>query len=216
MANDDRFNIAGIISLFEIQENGGVYDALEQSLSNFDIDDYAARKDIDIEVMARKRYKWDINCEKIESTSSDTFFETLLKLRIYFYSTDEIGEFPNGLIGHSHIKEEEHDDYHNGEFHLHVNGIPPKDARLNLLFLHVFFLAYFVAISVVLLYHVKYRPKIVNSYQAMRCQKYKFLCIWFPIVVVMWLCEIYSIMTSYLMADFQYRWVAALNDMNSS
>ena len=89
-----------------------------------------ARKDIKLEWMIRRRYKWQLECEGNPESSSKSYYKTLQKLRPYFYSEDEIDSFPDVVFGHHHAADlTNHDDYHNGEFHLHTNGRFPLSAN---------------------------------------------------------------------------------------
>ena len=67
-------------------------------------------------MMGRKRYKWNLNCEMFDESSSKSFYETVDSFRAQFYSIEMIKNFPNFLIGHS--KDSNHDPRHDGEdFH---------------------------------------------------------------------------------------------------
>ena len=50
--------------------------------------------------MTRKRYKWSYSCEILDDFGQDskTFFDSLVKIRQFFYSRAEIREFPDGLF----------------------------------------------------------------------------------------------------------------------
>ena len=47
------------------------------------------RNSLFLTIFNRRRYEWDIMCEKNTATSSDTFYRTLNEMRYYFYSAQE-------------------------------------------------------------------------------------------------------------------------------
>ena len=47
------------------------------------------RNALQMQVMTRKRYSWDIACEKDPATSSANFYEQLKKIRPYFENEDD-------------------------------------------------------------------------------------------------------------------------------
>jgi len=51
------------------------------------------REDLLINVMTRKRYSWDIDCERDEATSSQTFYSAVYQLRYYFYGVEDWKKF---------------------------------------------------------------------------------------------------------------------------
>ena len=77
------------------------------------------RQALQMRVMTRKRYKWDIACD----TDVQDFFDDIWQLRRYFYSIDEQLEFIKRAENHEHSSKDSsnlyHDDYHDGLFHTH-------------------------------------------------------------------------------------------------
>ena len=43
--------------------------------------------------MTRRRYRWDIYCEKLFDRDYMTFFNEMIKIRPYFYPTSDIMKF---------------------------------------------------------------------------------------------------------------------------
>ena len=76
------------------------------------------RSALQLQVMTRKRYHWDIKCEKDPATSSANFYEQIYQLRSYFYETEERNNFYERSSGHVHTSEDAsnkyHNDYHDG------------------------------------------------------------------------------------------------------
>ena len=110
------------LTLGELERDNGVYEALgtlmpgasESALeAAFGM---SARDDIKLHVMTRKRYRWDMGCEKATVLKSRYFMETLWRVRQYFYPIDLISKFPGKHSGsHSHTFIKEYPWLHNDE-----------------------------------------------------------------------------------------------------
>ena len=99
----------GFVSLDLLQDSNKVYDAINTILPFHDIDKtdttfgLESRKDIQLNIMTRRRYRWDIYCEKIFDRDYMTFFDEMVKIRPYFYPISEIMQLKNSVNeGHSH------------------------------------------------------------------------------------------------------------------
>ena len=88
--DDDRYDIIGTTSMYMLQNSNGVFQALDQAVPEFfDKRDYNymdVRQALQMRVMTRKRYRWDISCDM----SAQDFYEKIWALRKYFYSIDEL------------------------------------------------------------------------------------------------------------------------------
>ena len=79
LQEDDRYQTIGFINLDLMQSSNGVYDSLNTivPLDRIDPEDtdfgLKARESISLNVMTRRRYKWDIKCE-LKARSSWYFF----------------------------------------------------------------------------------------------------------------------------------------------
>ena len=49
-------------------------------------------------ILSRKRYKWNLDCEKSESSRSMAFYNELSKIRPYFNDVSDIDTAPKGLV----------------------------------------------------------------------------------------------------------------------
>ena len=90
LQNDYRYDIAGNVSLYDMQESAGVFAALNDWLfedNQLELQNLIYnQKQIDLKLMARSRYKWDVFCEQYPSLPTATeFFNTLENLRPLFY-----------------------------------------------------------------------------------------------------------------------------------
>lgn len=47
------------------------------------------RKALQLSIMTRRRYKWDLMCERSTVTSSKSFFNALYQIRPYFYGIED-------------------------------------------------------------------------------------------------------------------------------
>ena len=77
-AKDERYEQIGSVPLRLLQESSGVYSAIEEGLplwyDYFAEDTFEPREQIMIQVLTRKRYRWEFKCEAEERKSSAHFF----------------------------------------------------------------------------------------------------------------------------------------------
>jgi len=125
--DDDKFNFFGVATLFEMQEANGVNEVMREILPLGKQQQlFAAKQNIDLQIMLRRRYSWDIACEKEKSTSSKKFFEALYGIRHYFYDIEQILAFLES--GEEHT-EGFHYDHHSEKFHVHMD-LAPVESQL--------------------------------------------------------------------------------------
>ena len=121
---DYRHSMLGVISLSMLQESNGVLAAMSEKLPASILAENTAnleaRQSIPISVFNRRRYVWDINCERSEGTSSTNFYQTLHGIRQYFYSAVQQIGFSRADHIHKNQSVAEHDDYHSLKFHIHL------------------------------------------------------------------------------------------------
>ena len=103
-------------------------------------------------VMSRRRYRWVLECtSKGLGSSRSDFLSYLLGIRPMFYSPEEMAKFPMTNVGHTHDLIEHHpelhDDYHNGEFHVHIFGVTINEGKQTTIALQSATLAYSVVIT---------------------------------------------------------------------
>lgn len=55
--------------------------------------DFDERLDIKLNLMSRRRYRWDIYCERLFEKQHRAFFEVMSQIRPYFYPLEQIMEF---------------------------------------------------------------------------------------------------------------------------
>ena len=83
-----------------------MYQTLAEKLPiffNFDgINQIEARKAMDLKMLTRKRYKWDIKCDGQEGKTREDFFKDIQFIRPLFYSVSESENYPDNIIGHKH------------------------------------------------------------------------------------------------------------------
>ena len=76
-----RYTVLGQIDLYTLQESNGVFDAMEdvlsQELYEEQLQRFDQRKYITMMVMNRKRYAWAIVCEQNPSSKSNHIYETI-------------------------------------------------------------------------------------------------------------------------------------------
>lgn len=195
LKNDDkRFATVGYVSLDSLQKNNKVYQAINTiiPLDQIDKNDVSfgieTRKEIQLNVMTRRRYKWDIYCEKLYYRDPMTFFHELAKIRPYFYSMDQMSKFSEYQSEHSHSNWKEspwlHEDNHSGQFHLHMNGLMPNQVKPYLYAFQAAIIIYYLAIVILFCMHTSLQPQISDSHRVLFCQKLKFGLIWFPVMLI--------------------------------
>ena len=76
-----------------MQEAAGVNDQLIEKLPEFYYNEQLSylniREKLRIDVMTRMRYRWNIECERNDRTTSKKFAESLYGIRNYFYGHEE-------------------------------------------------------------------------------------------------------------------------------
>ena len=168
--------------------------------------------------MTRKRYRWSLQCESNEQKSKDYFFERILRLRQFFYPTEEVIEWPNMLSGHRQRTDSplDHDDEHDGEFHIHVQGIPPQSGK-KLIYLKLsMILIYLVSLSILVTYHSFKKPRIINSVKILREKKLRFIVSMAPFYCLATLLIIFTIVESFGIAKYNRLWLDSLQEIRGS
>jgi len=129
--------------------------------------------------MTRRRYHWDsVLCDR--SLNITELYKVLNQIRPYFYESDAeadflIDAFPfgnhNHYDGRSPASELEfHPDEHDGyPFHIHVNGYIMARALWRVQVGHAVVLAYFLTFFAVLIYHMRWTPRIRKSRRELCC-----------------------------------------------
>ena len=101
-----------------------------QYMADDDLSNIEIRSALQIQVMTRKRYSWNLACEKSNQTSSKNFYSAMHDMRYYFYGVEEWRSFEEADIDHSHgsfdAANKYHDDYHTGTFHVHMENYPAE------------------------------------------------------------------------------------------
>ena len=131
--------------------------------------------------MARKRYRWDIFCDKypVPESTYFKFFDKIAHLRPLFYPMSVIQDWPDEFSGHdSNSQHSDHDEDTSEDFHFHIKGRLPVNGITDIVVFESFIFLYLVSITVQLVYLVKCKPRIQNSYKKLRNQKWKFCCGW--------------------------------------
>ena len=118
--------------------------------------------------MTRKRYSWDLECERNELTSRQNFFNALYQIRPYFYGMDEQIAFAEADSDHSHSSTDAenlyHDDYHKlNYFHTHMHSYPAEVSIKYVMFFQAIVQVYFIAVLIHFLFFCCAKPKIENS-----------------------------------------------------
>lgn len=62
-------------------------------MKNDDVSNIEVRNLLQLQVMTRKRYRWDFECEKNPVTSSKSFWNALHSIRVYFYGKEYLSRF---------------------------------------------------------------------------------------------------------------------------
>ena len=124
-----------------------------------------ARADLRLNVMTRKRYTWDVECEKNEQTTSKGFFNELNSIRGYFYSYKQIKAFKDVESMHDHSSADTynkfHDDnHHNGGFHVHMEDSPVELVIGVIQFNQAVCLLYWVSIMSIFLLQAAKRDRV--------------------------------------------------------
>ena len=65
------------------------------------------RKNIKLNLITRKRYRWDITCEYTENRKSRRFFRNLQAISYYFKPIEKMLTLPRNLIGYRHQQSDE-------------------------------------------------------------------------------------------------------------
>jgi len=69
----------------------------DDSLSRIQI-----RDKLPLQFYSRRRYNWNLTCEKNPKTSSKTFFSAIHDIRYFFYSNEDLRKFSDVEKDHSH------------------------------------------------------------------------------------------------------------------
>lgn len=92
---DSRYDNIGEITLHQLQLENGVLDAIDKiiPLDYLSSDDRAfgieARKNVDLRLFTQTLFSWDHKCDRNESTSSKSFYDTLQSISHYFKPHEE-------------------------------------------------------------------------------------------------------------------------------
>lgn len=163
--DDSRFQSAGFFSFDQLEKANEVYalinsilplDSLDESDSTFGL---AVRKELNLNIFTRRRYSWDIGCEKLYSRDPQTFFHKVAGIRPYFFSLEQLLDFTETSSKHDHTKWGAqpwlHDDNHADKFHVHVEGLIPESVKLYLLVSQAVILTYYLAITILFSTHTQ-------------------------------------------------------------
>ena len=125
------------------------------------------RKAVELRLLGRKRYRWDVECEAHTLTSSTSFMETLQSISYYFRSQEEIEKLPNKVLGsYAH--------YHSSTDHDHdqdiaVKGVPPEVALIHIGFFQGWALLYVLTILILFICQTSCKPRIKDSKKELQC-----------------------------------------------
>ena len=95
---DKRFSTAGYVSLDLLQKLNNAYEAFNSVVPLTDIDPsdssfgLATRKNVELNVMTKRRYRWDIYCEKLFDRNLITFLEEVAALQPYLDLVDDVAQ----------------------------------------------------------------------------------------------------------------------------
>ena len=173
------------------------------------------RQQLQFRVMTRKRYSWDLECEKVEETRRDSFFNALYQLRPYFYRMEEQEEFVRADSDHEHSSSDAenlyHDDVHTPDyFHVHMSDYPAEVSIKYVLLFQAIIQLYFLAVLLHFLCFCAAKPKLEKSLRALRCMKVKYCGIWLIFVILMLGLEVASFYVAHTISQYNKHWLSVL------
>ena len=94
MFEDRRYVTTRFVStLFSLQASNGIYRMMQDKFPKYVDDDSLSRiqirEKLRLEFYSRRRYNWNLTCEKNPKTSSKTFFSAIHDIRYFFYSEED-------------------------------------------------------------------------------------------------------------------------------
>ena len=92
--------------------------------------------------MTRRRYSWDLQCERNEQTTRENFLNEIYQIRPYFYGLEKQKSFAQIDFDHTHSSSDAsnlyHDDFHKGDdFHVHMDQYPAEVSIIYVIYFQV-------------------------------------------------------------------------------
>ena len=156
-----------------------------------------------------------MGCEIPTVLNSRNFMEVLWGVRTYFYSMDEIESFPDKHYGsHTHTFLRDypwlHEDEHDGEFHLHVEGMGPGHGLPLLRGAQAMLLGYYLAVAMLFAVETRVKRRVADSAETLHCERLKFGLLFGPVMFCAALVSVCNIYVTRNLLEFSVHWLDAL------
>ena len=156
-----------------------------------------------------------MGCEIPTVLNSRNFMEVLWSVRYYFYPMDQIESFPDkhyGSHSHSYIRDYPwlHEDEHDGEFHLHVEGIGPGHGLPLVMGAQAIVLGYYLVVTIVFVAQTSIKRRVADSGESLHCERLKLGLLFAPVMFCVAVVSVCTIYVTQNMIQFSVFWLDAL------